>query len=197
MASKTRCPDFAAILRVTEPDASILEQVASCFHQELNRHASRRCHDQTMAEDVTQDALVTALESLGSFRGDAPLDRWLKRLVVSSCSRMRRGRKNDPAYNLPFDETLASPGSENPSHDQEAKVFLDERIALLHEALEELPEDNRNLLMLHEGGEIPLAELAATFGLTVDGVKARLRRTRALLRSRLIDLAEVELPFND
>ena len=134
MAAAKRCPDFARILADTAPDAELREQVAICFGEELNRQAFRRCRDATLAEDAAQDALVIAFQSLGTYRGDAPLDHWLKRLVVSACSRLRRGRKNDPNYNRPLDE--ASPTRPTPADeaDPEAEVFLKERISLLQGA---------------------------------------------------------------
>lgn len=193
MPSGKRCPDFAAILRETEPDAALHEQIANCFRKELTRQAAYRCRDVTLAEDAAHDALVNALQSLNTFRGEASLDHWLRRLVTSSCSRLRRGRKNDPSYNLPFDEHTAPPGEGEVLGGQEAEVLVRERLSLLRVALEEISGDNRELFLLHEGQDVPLAELAARYGTTVDGVKSRLRRTRAALRERLIDLAEMEI----
>jgi len=192
MSRGKRCPDFAAILRETEPNASLYEQVAQCFQGELTRQAQRRCRDTTLAEDAAQDALVTALEALDTFRGEASLERWLRRLVVSACSRLRRGRKNDPSYNLPFDEEKRARGGGGAELNQEAEVFLKQRVALLRTVLDELQEDNREIFLLHEGQDVTLAELADRYDTTVDAIKGRLKRTRAHLRSRLIQLAEAE-----
>lgn len=189
MARDERCPDFAAILAEAAPDAALQEQVAECFRGELGRLARARCSDWSLAEDAAQDALINALQSLGTFRGDAPIDHWLSRLVVSACSRLRRGRKNDPAFNLPLDARAESIGPPSELSEQEAKVFLDERIAILKKALEEESQPNRDLLLLHEGEGVPLAELAQRFDMTVDSVKARLKRSRARLRQRLIAIA--------
>jgi RNA polymerase sigma-70 factor (ECF subfamily) len=193
MSSRTDCPDFVAILRDAAPDATIFELVAECFQDELGRLAARRCRDDALAQDAAQDALLTAIESLDTFRGEAPLDHWLKRLVVSSCARLRRGRKNAPAYNVPLDDMPPEKRPGEPVEaSQEAAVLLSERLRLLERALAELPDDNRELILLHEGEELPLAELAARYALTVDGVKARLKRARAQLRQRLVELAEGE-----
>ena len=177
---------------MTRPDAELYEQIAACFQEELGRMAYRRCRDANLAEDAAQDALVIAFESLESYRGDAPIDHWLKRLVTSACSRLKRGRKNSPDYNLPLDESIGSRQDMMDGGKQEVAVLLGERISLLREALEDVPEDNRALLLLHEGNEVPLADLADRYDMTIDSVKSRLKRTRAKLRARLIELADEE-----
>ena len=181
-----RCPDFAAILRESPATGSIRDQVVACFYSEMVRYARRRCPDPGLAEDAAQAAAVTTLESLPSFRGDAPMLAWLRRLVVSACSRLTRGRKNDPAWNRPL-EQAAEPAQEA---GQEWRVMLAERVEILSEVLAEVPEPNRSLLLLHEGEDVPLAELAERFGLSIDGVKARLKRTRKHVRVRLLARAE-------
>ncbi|RLB62739.1 MAG: hypothetical protein DRI90_08415, partial [Deltaproteobacteria bacterium] len=89
---RKRCPDFAEILRATSPDEQIRQQVARCFHEEILRLAKRRCGDDALAEDASQDALIAALEALGSFRSEAPLRAWLRQIVFTACSRLRRGK---------------------------------------------------------------------------------------------------------
>ncbi len=184
-----RCPDFAAILRETSATGPVREQVVRCFYAEMQRHARRRCPDPALVEDVAQAAVVATLESLPSYRGDGPLVAWLRRLVVTSCSRMIRGRKNDSSWNRPL-ESAPEPAQ---AAQQEWRAMLQQRLGILSEVLAGVPEPNRSLLLLHEGDDLPLAELAGHFGLTVDGVKSRLRRTRKLLRARLLDKAEEEV----
>jgi RNA polymerase sigma-70 factor (ECF subfamily) len=195
MARSARCPDFASLLREARPDGALSEQLVTCFGHELERQARQRCRNQALAEDAAQDALVGALENLGSFRGDAPIEAWLRRLVLSACSRLTRGRKNAPAYNLPLDELPrdVEAGAEGGDGLQERAVLLSERLALLREALADLSEPNRELLLAHEAEDEPIAALARRFGTTQEGVKSRLKRARAQLRARLLELADAEM----
>jgi RNA polymerase sigma-70 factor, ECF subfamily len=183
-----RCPDFAAILRETEPSESLIAQIAECFSTEMQQMATRRCRDESLAEEARQDALLAAIRALPDFRGDGSLEGWLYRLVTSACSRTRRGRKNDPKYNLPLDEETAGQDSLQPP-DQEMVVLLRERLGFLQDSLEAVPEPNRTLLLLHEGEDVPLADLAERFDLSLDSVKSRLKRTRALVRENLLKAA--------
>jgi len=189
MTEQGRCPDFAALLREVSPTASLTEQIVSCFSGEMTRAAQRYCQDGALAEDAAQEALLTLVEHLPEFRGDAPIDTWLRRLVRSSCSRLRRGRKNDPAFNLPLDEAPTDIVPAEPP-EQELRVQLEERLSVLREVLERIAEPDRSLFLLHEDRELSLAALAGQFGLSVDAVKARLKRTRAAIRVQILAMAE-------
>lgn len=189
-AARKRCPDFANILRQSAPTTSVREQIAECFYTEMTRFARLRCRDTTLAQDAVQDAMINGLDALGSFRGEAPLQYWLRRLVLSACSRLRRSRKNDPRLHVTLDEVGDDEGARTQPDTQEAQVFLSQRLEILREVLREIEEPNRSLLLLHEGQEESLAELAVQFDLSVEAVKARLKRTRARLRRRLLEKAD-------
>ena len=192
-SGRKRCPDFARILRERPPDDSLRETIAECFYTEMAKVAHHRCGDPTLAEDALQDGLLKALDALGSFRGEGPMQFWLRRLVITACHRMRRSRKNDPSIHVPVESLgeAAEPATVEPP--QEVSVLLDERLGLLSNVLEELDADNRTLLLLHEGEDVPLDELAEQQGLSVNAVKGRLKRTRQKLRVRLLELAEQEI----
>lgn len=194
MVGKKRCPDFATILRSTSPDIKLRHQVATCFYEELHRVARARCRNDSLAEDAAHDGLLKGLEALGSFRGEAPLEVWLKRLVNSACNRLQRGRKNDPAFNLPLDDVPTKAVDHDAQEGgQEIALLIHERLLILREALTSVPEPNRTMFFLHEAQDVPLEELANRFSVTVEGVKARLKRTRMKLREELLERAEEEV----
>ena len=98
---------------------------------------------------------------------------------------MQRGRKNNPRYNKPLEDHAADvePG-------QEVQLLIQERLDILGHVLEEIEETNRELFLLHEGQDVSLSELAEKFGFSIDGIKSRLKRTRARLRARLLAVTE-------
>ena len=92
-APGAQCPDFAEILRETTPDASLFEHIALCFTDRLEEYAKYVCHDETSGKDAMQDAMLSAMTNLDSYRGDSPIEGWLRRIIVSACSRIRRALK--------------------------------------------------------------------------------------------------------
>lgn len=99
--------------------------------------------------------------------------------------------KNDPNINRPLHDQEGA--LESKTRDVDAQAMMRERLELLTSELAHIPSDNAQLLILHEAEDMSLAELAERFGLTVDGVKGRLKRTRALLRARLLKRAEEQI----
>ncbi len=180
-AGAKRCPDFAKILKASPPDVRLTEQLVACFTKEIGRLARQRCRDLALADDARQDAMITLIQSLDAYRGEAPLRHWLQRLVLTACNRLRRGQRNDPALNLPLDDVPPDADPLVVLGSQELRLLLNERFELLQGVLSEVPEPNRSLLLLHEGQDVPLEQLALRFGLTLDGVKSRLKRLRTQL----------------
>ncbi len=180
------CPDFAEIIRKSTPDESLFEQIAECFSERLEEFAKYVCRDETSGKDAFQDAMIAAMTHLDTYRGDSPIDAWLRRIVVTSCSRLRRGKKNDPAINLPLDTNVTTSALADKTPDQELRLMLRERLELVRREIDALDEPNRELLMLHDVHEVPIADLSAQFEMTKEAVKSRLKRARASVREKLL-----------
>lgn len=176
------CPDFRRLLRHSDPDAAILAQVARCYEKQLLAFAKAYCKNPHVAADAVQETMLSMMRALHTYRGDGPLEAWLNRLVVTSCARQRRGKAASPTLHMP----LEGLDLHAPEETQEVKLLLTEQLRFLADALTDVPEPNRSLLLRHEAGDERLEDLAAQFGLSVDGVKARLKRTRRELRETLL-----------
>ncbi len=185
-APRTECPDFAEIVKQTTPDRSLFEQITACFSDRLESYAKYYCRDDTLGKDAFQDAMVSAMTYLDKYRGDSPIEPWLRRIVMSACSRLRRGKKNSPAVNIPLDSPGAGPEPSDRAPDQELRLMLRERLEMVKSEMDKLKEPNRTLLMLHDVEEIPISDLTDRFEMTEESVKSRLKRARAQVREKLI-----------
>jgi RNA polymerase sigma-70 factor, ECF subfamily len=182
-----KCPDFAEIVKNSTPDRSLFEQIAVCFSERLEEFAKYYCNDPNLGKDAFQDAMISAMRYLDTYRGDAPIEPWLRRIVVSSCSRLRRGKKNALTSNLSLDaEPSLADALKAPTADQELRLMLRERLALVQSEIEKLKEPNRSLLMLHDIEEVSIAELTTRFDMTEEAVKSRLKRSRSQVRESLL-----------
>jgi RNA polymerase sigma factor (sigma-70 family) len=182
VASKP-CPDFARAVREATADESLFAQVVACFAKRLESFAAFTCRDPALGADAFQDAMVAALDNLSSYRGDAPIEPWLRRIVVSACSRIKRGRKNSPAFNVPLEDDAPAAAS---AADQELKAMMFEGLERLGREIDALEEPNRSLLLAHDVDEVSIEQLAARFAMTPEAVKSRLKRARAMVRDKVL-----------
>jgi RNA polymerase sigma-70 factor (ECF subfamily) len=183
---RTECPDFAEMVKQTTPDRSLFEQITLCFSDRLEDFAKYYCRDDTLGKDAFQDAMISAMHYLDTYRGDSPIEPWLRRIVMSACSRLRRGKKNSPSVNISLESDKGTIESADDAPDQELRMMLRERLLMVQEEMEKLKEPNRTLLMLHDIEEVSISDLQNRFELTEESVKSRLKRARAQVRDKLI-----------
>ena len=182
----TRCPDFAEIIRTSTPDDSLFIQIANCFSQRLSDFAVAYCRDSTLGKDAFQEAMLTAFSKLDTYRGDAPIEPWLRRIVVTSCSRLRRGKKNDPSINSSFDAGGGDSAFKADDPSQEWTLMMAQSFQQVLDEVDQLTEPNRSLLLGHDMNEEPIVVLAERYNMSEDAVKSRLKRSRAQLRESLL-----------
>ncbi len=185
--TKSQCDNLDQRIREGELDEDLFSAIAHCLGEDVKRFAASRCGDVGGdVEDISQDALLAAQRYLGGFRGDASLRTWLYRLVISACSRRRRGRKNDPNLHRSLDaaEHLAQ-GDSGGRADPEVEVMMAEKIKALEEAIDMLRPEDRQLLAAVEWEGLSLAAAGERHDLTVSAVKSRMFRIRQQLKERV------------
>ncbi|MCA9522850.1 MAG: sigma-70 family RNA polymerase sigma factor, partial [Myxococcales bacterium] len=116
------------------------------------------------------------------FRGEGSLEGWLVRMVINACRRMQRGRKNDPA--LHQEDAVLPDESQSPERATESSEIG----VHLRQALSELPNTDRMILLLSEGDGWSAIEIAERLGMTHGAVRTRLTRIRQALQKKLAPL---------
>lgn len=140
-----------------------------------NNLARYLLHDAAAAADAVQDAYLRALRHFGGWRGgDARA--WLLAIVRNVCRDAQTGR--DPG--VEFDEALHS----DAVSDDTPAADLDRRAAreTLAQALERLPREFREVIVLRELEGLSYKEIADVTGVPVGTVMSRLSRARERLR---------------
>ncbi len=136
------------------------------------------------AEDAVQDSCVRANGALGGFRGGDGRP-WLLKIVRNVCySRLRKGKRGPEQ--VAFDDELH--GSAAESGEAAAVDWKETRGELLDEALGRLPEEYREVVVLHELEGMAYREIAGVAGIPIGTVMSRLSRGRARLQRELLSL---------
>ena len=131
------------------------------------------------AEDAAQDGFVKAWRALGRFREGAPFRPWLLRIVANEASNRRRsaGRRASLALRAATEEPS---GGAAPS--PEAALLSAEQRSTLLAAVEQLPEEQRDVLALRYFLGLSEAEVAETLAIPPGTVKSRTARALERLR---------------
>ena len=157
-------------------DMRACEKIYRKFHKQAFTVAVRICKNRELAQDVTQEAFISAFKRVQQYRGDSPFWGWLRRVVVNhAISALRKLPRHD-AVELE-DYMAASNG------DQDGMG----RCMDLEQALEQLGYEDRMVVWLHDVEGYKHREIAKLVGKTESYSKTRLNRARARLRILISD----------
>jgi RNA polymerase sigma-70 factor (ECF subfamily) len=175
--------------RARNGDAAALEDLLTRVAPAVRRFGLRMCRRPHDADDVLQDTLLNIATHLESFEGRSSFSSWVFALTRSACSRMQRGLKNRPTVS---DDAVPEPHDDAPTPEQNA---TDRQIgrALVH-ALDGLPDDYREVILLRDVEGLTAPEAADALGISVDALKSRLHRAREALRNALTPVLEPAAP---
>ncbi|HWV56734.1 MAG TPA: RNA polymerase sigma factor [Longimicrobiales bacterium] len=173
-----------------EADARLVELARSgdsaAFEKLVRRHlraaysvALATIGEPADAEDICQDAFITALERLDECRNAEKFLSWLLQIVRNRAHSVRRYQTVRRA--LPLDDALGSAGSEDPARDMD-RTEIRQRLT---EAMEGLTAIQREVVLLHDLQGWRHREIGELLGLPEGTVRAHLFHARRALRARL------------
>ncbi|HEX4926666.1 MAG TPA: sigma-70 family RNA polymerase sigma factor [Burkholderiales bacterium] len=163
------------------------EQIFSAHLDAAYDFARWLTRDERNAEDVTQEACLRAFKSLDTFHGGNGRA-WLLAIVRNTYYTMLRKTRAE-RMSVSFDDETMAAGelAELESTGSAVDLVLQQRDArrLVNAALEELPEEFREVIVLRELEDLSYKEIAAIAGIPLGTVMSRLARARKLLLQRL------------
>jgi RNA polymerase sigma-70 factor (ECF subfamily) len=137
------------------------------------------------ARDATQETFLAAFRNLRGFRGEAKVSSWLHRIAVNQClTRQRRAKvRNEAALEDDVDATggFAAPAEYSPANVAEGR----QRTAAVRRALNGLPLELRQVVVMKEFEELTFREIAEALDLPLSTVKSRLYTGLKQLQMRL------------
>ena len=161
-------------MRRRRPEA--LEDLLSSYGRELQAAAYLILRDRVLAEDVVVETLLTAYEKAGSIRDEAALRPWLYRVAVNHALQVRRSE----ARIVRLAVVPERPGPEDMAAGSVTHVTL-------RSAVDDLPPRTRAAVVLRYYADLPVEDVAAAMGTSVNTAKTQLREALAHLRGALAD----------
>lgn len=197
-----------AVPEAVQPEAVHFEEVVERYHGRVFQLAYRYLGDYDEACDLTQDTFVRAYAAWNEFRGEAQIYTWLYRIAINLCHNQqkklqRRRRVEWMSLDSAPDHEAAKGSARTASREvaDEGPLPLqllesDELRRRLHQALRELPDNYRTVIILRDIEGLTYEEIARITDSTLEAIKSRLFRARGAVR-RLLEpylLAEPTAP---
>lgn len=154
----------------------------------LARHYTRSSVE---LEDLVQDTFIKAYHRLETFQHQSSFSTWLYRIAVNTCLDFLKRRGRNPVQTVEDPELIetSSPGRGAGSlGSPDAALEREEIIQVTHEALEELPEIFRTVLVLREFEEMAYQDIADLLDISIGTVESRLFRARARFKEAVLRL---------
>jgi RNA polymerase sigma-70 factor (ECF subfamily) len=146
--------------------------------------------DRALAEDLVQETFLAALSSLDKFRGDSQLYTWLRSIAFHKINDFYRHQAREPKPQESPPDFDAMKQLEQTGGDEPAPLTVMESEEIrqsVHEALEGLPEDYQEVLVLKYLEEMPVLEISQVMGRSPKSVEGLLSRARKAMRDNLTE----------
>ena len=169
-------------------DSQVFERIVRPQLDRLYRLAWRLAGSKAEAEDLFQELLIKAFGKLDELARIEEPGAWLSRVMYNLFIDERRRYTRQRLHlvdegHLPGEGMNALPGADDPVADAE----LAAKLARLEVALQQLSDEQRIIVLLHDTEGYKLTEIETLTGVPVGTVKSRLHRARARLRQILED----------
>jgi RNA polymerase sigma-70 factor, ECF subfamily len=179
----------AELVRVArEGSASALRLMVRRNNQRLYRVARAIVRDDHEAEDVLQEAYLSAFGNLGKFRADASLSTWLTRIVINKAvGRLHRADATVPMDVLDKLDWMQAEvvGMPHLDLDPETTAARNQVRELLERAIDNLPAPFRIVFVMRMVEQLSIKDTASALGIREETVKTRLHRAKKLMRQQL------------
>jgi len=184
--------DEELLERFKEGDARAFETLLQRYRAPIYNFILRSVRDRERAADLTQDTFLKVVQRADSFRGGSKLSTWIYAIARNLCidhgRRMKFRRHKSLDAPMKQSDEKSSPmvdrvASEAPVTDRDA--IAKELQIHIAEAVEELPDEQREVFLLRQVQGLPFKDIAEVVGVSENTVKSRMRYALERLQGAL------------
>lgn len=188
------------IKRLKQKEPWAFKELVELYQDRVINTCYRFLFNREDAEDAAQEVFITAHQALSSFKETAALSTWLYRIAVNRSIDMIRKKKRKKRF-APVKSLLGleEEGKEVPApehHNPRDTMEQGERMQILQEAIDSLPENQRVVFTLSKCDDMGNKEIAGVMGLTLSSVESLMHRAKKNLRKKLTAYFEWDLKRN-
>ncbi len=185
-------PSADTLRLATAGDSTALNALIHSLIPHIERQLLRYPVTDEDRRDLLQTTLMQIVRRLGSFRGDSSFSTWLFRVTANEALMLMRSQRRHRARivaGLELEELATLPAVNDADTQKHSDVMIQnsERDARVRGALEELPQDYREVVRAHYNEDLGLQDIADRLNMTESAVRSRLHRARTRLKGILHD----------
>jgi RNA polymerase sigma-70 factor (ECF subfamily) len=186
--------DEELLARFNDGDAKAFEMLLSRYRRPVYNFIFRSVRDRSHAEELLQDVFLRVVQRANEFKGQSKFSTWLYTIARNLC--IDHSRKMSFRRHRSLDAPIRTSGEEGPTlldrvqgkdigaHREALAEELRERIA---EAVEQLPDEQREVFLMRQLQHLPFKEIAAVVGVPENTVKSRMRYALERLQEALAE----------
>ncbi len=191
--------DLARQLIAGQPEA--FDRFVEHFRAKVFHYSWMMCRNREDAEEVAQETLLKVFENFDHLREPERVRAWVFRIAKNACLTKRRKSVFAPPRELSLDDFLPATGHDGErlklqiadwSQLPDGRMLQSEMRNALGQAIGELPENYRSVILLRGVEELSTEETAQILDLPQDVVKTRLHRARLAVRKKLDEFLRTE-----
>jgi RNA polymerase sigma factor (sigma-70 family) len=177
--------DSQLIREIKDGNVQLYAELMSRYERKILAfiyHMLKSAHMESLADDLCQDTFYKAFRSLQTFREvEASFSTWLYTIARNTVLSELRKQKN---VKISLEESGYTPQAPLDTM-PEQNMLRNEKVTLVRDAINSLPEKQRAALILREYDQLDYQEIANILGQTVSSVKSLLFRARASVKLQL------------
>lgn len=191
--------DTVLVQRTVAGDQRAYGLLVLKYQRRIQRLIGRMVRDVDLVEDISQETFIRAYRALHQFRGDAQFYTWLYRIAVNTAKKFLLEMKNDPTVSEGFlandddDETSWKKNEPIAQDGPESILAAKEIAAVVNAAMDDLPADLRQAVVLREIEGLSYEEIAAAMNCPVGTVRSRIFRAREAISARVRPLLDKQV----
>ncbi len=193
---KTVDADWPLVERTIAGDQRAYGLLVIKYQRRVQRLVGRMVRDVDLVEDITQETFIRAYRALHQFRGDAQFFTWLYRIAVNTAKKalleLKRDRTISESFFARDEEDETSLRQNEPSSDEtpESVLAAKEIAGVVNSAMDELPEELRQAVVLREIEGLSYEEISLAMACPIGTVRSRIFRAREAISAKVKPLLD-------
>lgn len=153
------------------------ESIYRSYFRDVELYLRAICHDEHLAEELTEQVFFQALKALPKFRGDCDIRTWLCSMARNCyISHLRKTKQTEDI------DALQIP---DPRQSVEEKITDRQQAMAIHKVLHDLPEPYKEVFSLRIFGQLSFEDIGGLFGRTANWACVTYHRARQKIRDKL------------